>query len=146
MTERIQSLYKTHILELAKKADQPSKPEKYTYELEAYNPLCGDKFVLYLNIVGDSILDIGFQGYGCAISKASTVLLTKVLRGKSISQVEYLIKLFMELTDERSAKSPEELFSEDEFLAFAAARDFPERRTCATLAWTELKDQLDELA
>ena len=39
---------------------------------EGYNPLCGDRLTLYLQVDGDVITNAAFQGSGCAISKASS--------------------------------------------------------------------------
>ncbi|MGH8477820.1 MAG: iron-sulfur cluster assembly scaffold protein, partial [Methylococcales bacterium] len=39
--------------------------------VEGYNPLCGDRLTLYLNVQDGIIRDASFQGSGCAISTAS---------------------------------------------------------------------------
>ncbi len=49
---------------------------------EGYNPLCGDQFTVYLDMEGDAIRDIGFQGSGCAISKASASMMTQIGEGQ----------------------------------------------------------------
>ena len=38
---------------------------------EGFNPLCGDHVTIYVEMDGDRVKDISFQGNGCAISTAS---------------------------------------------------------------------------
>src|SRR5690606_22703405 len=48
--------------------------------VEGVNPLCGDRMTLYVKLDGDRIEDIRFQGTGCAISVASSSLMTERVR------------------------------------------------------------------
>ena len=61
---------------------------------KGYNPLCGDKVQIYLQLHGDRIKDIGFQGSGCAISKASASLMTETIKGKTLGETETYFKDF----------------------------------------------------
>ncbi len=142
MNDRLKALYKTQILTHAKSPFNEGVLEDYTHKLQAYNPVCGDQFDLYLKFEGGVIQKISFKGYGCAISKASTSVLTKQLLGKSKSEVKSLIELFLKIIDPESSESPESITLDEELLAFASAREFPERLTCANLAWEKLKEVL----
>ncbi|KYG79698.1 hypothetical protein AWW67_10250 [Roseivirga seohaensis] len=142
MNDRLKALYKTQILAHAKNPFNEGVLEDYTHKLQAYNPVCGDQFDLYLKFEGDVIQNTSFRGYGCAISKASTSVLIKQLLGKSKSEAKVLVELFLKLINPESSESPESLTSDEEFLAFASAREFPERLTCANLAWEKLKEVL----
>ena len=139
MNERIKSLYKSHILANARDESRVGAFSEATHVLEAYNPLCGDKYTLYLELNDTKVIRAGFEGYGCAISKASTVVLTRNLEGKTLEEIKPLVELFFELVDENSDKTPESLTQDEDLLAFAAAREFPERKQCATLSWRELR-------
>ncbi|MEL7119543.1 MAG: Fe-S cluster assembly sulfur transfer protein SufU [Bacteroidota bacterium] len=121
---------KPHGFEIVKDAD---------HTVEAYNPLCGDKYNVYLEIDGDVIKSIHFYGKGCTISKASTSVLVKNLLGKNLAEAKSLVELFL-----KNASSMEELEEEipTDFEAFAAARYYPSRHTCACLSWSSLKDFL----
>ena len=142
MNDRIKELYKTRILEVAKNPFNEGELEDCTHKIEAYNPLCGDHFHVYLNVEEGVIEEASFKGYGCAISKASTSVLTRQLKGKSRGEARELIDLFLELIDSQSKQSPEAISQDEELLAFASARTFPERLTCANLAWEEVKRSL----
>lgn len=107
--------------------------------------MCGDKFTVYLNIENEIIQSAGMQGFGCAISKASTYLLSQALSGETLREAQEIIKRFLEMTNDKSDRKPEDVFETDEFLAFAAAREFPERKTCANMSWEESAKLLGEM-
>ena len=58
------------------------------------NPLCGDRLTLYLKMGGDRVAEVRFEGQGCAISTASASILTEVVLGKSLDEVEALFESF----------------------------------------------------
>ncbi len=103
---------------------------------EGYNPLCGDKVQIYLQIHGDRIKDIGFQGSGCAISKASASLMTEAVKGKTLGETEAYFKGFQAmLTDPTSNPDLDQM---GKLAVFAGVRDYPTRVKCATLSWHAL--------
>lgn len=108
--------------------------------LLAYNPLCGDKFSLFLDFQGDAIAGATFHGYGCAISKASASVLVEQVRGKSLAEARQLVADFLAFLDAPSAAeiAPPTVV----VAAFAEARHFPGRMDCATLAWRALAAEL----
>ena len=113
-------------------------------EAEGFNPLCGDRVTISLSLEGDRVQDIGFQGTGCAISRASASMMTEAVKGKPLAEALRLFDLFRaEVTGEG------ELGEEDEdalgdLEAFAGIRDFPSRVKCATLAWHTLKAAIEK--
>jgi nitrogen fixation NifU-like protein len=42
-----------------------------SHTAEGYNPLCGDRLTLYVKVADGIVIDVAFEGAGCAISKAS---------------------------------------------------------------------------
>ena len=114
--------------------------EKEVVTLEAYNPLCGDEFTLYLYMQGDLIEKVQFSGYGCAVSKAMTSLLTERLEGKRMLESKvFLSDLRRMLIDD--GESPRTLL--DEFVPFMEVRNHPERMTCVTLSIDALVDYFE---
>jgi nitrogen fixation protein NifU and related proteins len=109
--------------------------------LKAYNPICGDRFEIYINAAASDrqsiIQDLSFHGFGCAISKASTSIMVKSLKGKSSEEAGKLCDQFLKFVNNESVVS--ELILPDDFAAFSGVHDFPERLDCATLAWKEMK-------
>ncbi len=109
---------------------------------EGYNPLCGDRVTVYLQLVDDAITDISFQGAGCAISKASASMMTVSLKGKTRTEAEDLFQSFHSLVTGAAgtAIDPQAL---GKLAVFSGMRQFPARVKCASLAWHALHATLD---
>lgn len=102
-----------------------------------HNPLCGDRVTVYLEIDGDRIKDVSFEGRGCAISTASASLMTEVLKGKTLAEAEELFKAFhAEVTGGEAPAVEEKLQDDFDRLApLEGVKAYPARVKCATLAW-----------
>ena len=138
LTELYQDLIRDH----SKKPRNFRIIEDAPHQLEGYNPLCGDRFTVYVELDGDTIKDISFKGSGCAISTASASLMTQSVKGKSRAEVERLFKEFHELlTAEHPEADEEEL---GKLVVFSGVRKFPVRVKCATLAWHTLDGALHD--
>ena len=137
MDERLKKLYQEVILVHNKEPYHFEKKEGAGLALNAYNPICGDKFQLFLSVEGEQIKEIYFHGYGCAISKSATSVLSQSLEGKSLGEIQELISLYFKALDgEITEETPAE------FEAFSAAQAFPGRKQCASLSWDELNKWL----
>lgn len=112
---------------------------QHAQQVEAYNPVCGDQFKLFVDIDGYRIRDIAFQGYGCAISKASTSLLVEKLKGKTLKECKAQIQYFHACMDNREAEA------DDIYKALALSKNFPGRQQCALLSWEALEKFLKNL-
>ena len=106
--------------------------------VEGVNPLCGDRMTLYVKLGDDRIEDIKFKGSGCAISVASSSLMTERVKG---STVEESMSLF-DKVHEMLAGNGASLDELDKLAALAGVREFPTRVKCASLAWHALKTAL----
>ena len=110
---------------------------------EGFNPLCGDKVTVYLNVDKDGrIADIAFEGKGCAISQASASLMTDMLVGRTVAEAETLMGGFQHLVKGEDAR---ELQGEDRerLDVMAGVSAYPMRVKCATLAWHTMKSALE---
>lgn len=56
------------------------------------NPLCGDEIDIHMKIRGDRIMDVKFEGRGCAISQASASMLTEMVINKPLTSVKDIAK------------------------------------------------------
>ncbi len=130
----LSNLYQQTILRHNKDPYHYARLESADVVLEAYNPLCGDKFTLYFNLEGEVIQEAYFHGYGCAISKASTSVLVKRMEGQKRSAVLEHCQQFLTSLQEEN----EEISEDEELSAFGAARQFPGRLKCASLSWDSL--------
>ncbi len=136
-------LYQEIVLDHNSRPRNFRKMERADRTAEGFNPLCGDRVVLYIRSEGDDIKDVSFQGTGCAISRASTSMMTEAMKGKTKAQALRLFDMFHhEITgDDDSAVDPDAL---GDLEAFAGVRDFPSRVKCASLAWHTLRAALED--
>lgn len=135
----LKNLYQQVILDHNKNPRNFRKPEKTNRKAEGYNPVCGDQLVIYVEFENDAIKDIGFQGSGCAISKASASLMTESVKGKTQDEAELIYKKIKNILEgEMPAVELGDL------AALSGVREFPVRIKCATLAWETLRNALDE--
>jgi nitrogen fixation NifU-like protein len=139
----LRELYQEVILEHSKAPRNYRPPADVNHSAEGYNPLCGDHFTVFLNIVDDRIRDIGFQGTGCAISKASASMMTQCIKGKTRAEALQIFKQFHHLVtgqQESDGRHPEM----GKLAAFSGVCEFPARVKCATLAWHALENALGD--
>jgi nitrogen fixation NifU-like protein len=131
----LRDLYQEVILEHSKEPRNYRELPNANQKAEGYNPLCGDHFTVYLEVEGDSIRDISFQGSGCAISKASASMMTQSLKGKTRAEAEKLFEQFHKLVTSGPNGGLGEL---GKLAVFSGVSEFPVRVKCATLAWHTL--------
>jgi len=135
----LRELYQEVILEHSKKPRNYRALETANHKAEGFNPLCGDHFTVYLDVKDGAISDIGFQGSGCAISKASASMMTQMLKGKSAAEAEEVFTRFHDLVTGHGSGDEEAL---GKLAVFAGVSEFPLRVKCATLAWHALRAAL----
>ncbi|MEW6367138.1 MAG: Fe-S cluster assembly sulfur transfer protein SufU [Acidobacteriota bacterium] len=134
-------LYQEIILDHNKRPRNYGKPEGANRLAEGHNPLCGDHFTVYLNVEDGLIRDVGFQGSGCAISKASSSLMSSILKGKTVAEAEALFERFLEMVKGR-LHSPDQIEKLGKLAALSGVCDYPARVKCATLAWHAMQAAL----
>ena len=115
-----------------------------THHAEGYNPLCGDKVTVYLQLGEDGrVADIRFEGKGCAISQASASMMVDMLMGRSQADAEKLMQGFLHLVKGEDASDlPED--DRERLEVMGGISEFPMRVKCATLAWHTYKNAVEE--
>jgi nitrogen fixation NifU-like protein len=137
----LNELYQQVILDHNKKPRNYHKLETASAKSEGFNPLCGDRLTVYVQLDADQIKDISFEGSGCAISKASASIMTESVKGKSKAEIDALFKrVHQMLTAPPDASVDVEGLGK--LAAFSGVREFPVRVKCATLAWHTLNSAL----
>ncbi len=116
------------------------QPEGANRHAHGFNPLCGDEFTIHLRVSDDTIVDVGFEGAGCAISTASASLMTEALKGKTVEQAE---ALFHSMHNLLTAEGP--AAEVGKLRVLEGVREYPARVKCATLAWHTLQAALKNL-
>ena len=136
----LRDLYQDVILEHSKAPRNYRELPLANHKAEGYNPLCGDHFTLYVDLEGDRVRDISFQGSGCAISKASASMLTQVVKGKTKAEAQKLFEKFLQLVKGEGNGNQAEL---GKLAVFSGVCEFPIRVKCATLVWHTLQAALE---
>lgn len=141
MTE-LSDLYQEVILEHSKAPRNYRRPAGTNYSAEGYNPLCGDHFTVFIDMDGDAIREVGFQGSGCAISKASASMMTQALKGKTRAEAEKIFQKFHGMVTGEHAASANGA-DLGKLAVFSGVCKYPARVKCATLAWHALQSALE---
>ena len=134
-------LYQQVILDHNRSPRNWGPVEAATHRADGYNPLCGDRYTITVRLGNDdTIEEIGVDGAGCAISKASASMMTEAVKGRTLEQAEALFDQFHTLVigeaDERVATALGKL------KVFSGIAEFPARVKCATLSWHALQGAL----
>jgi nitrogen fixation NifU-like protein len=141
MSFNMKDLYQDVIVDHNRSPRNFGTMEHADRSLEGYNPLCGDRLTLYLQLDGDRISDIRFDGSGCAISVASASLMTEVMKGKTLEEAEKIFEDFHALITTDQPDIDIDRFGK--LAALAGVRDYPTRIKCASLCWHTLHGLLE---
>ena len=133
MSEDLNDLYQGIILDHNKRPRHYGALANATHVAEGYNPICGDRIEVFLQLSGDQIEAIQFECASCAICKASASIMAEALVGQSISFVESIQESVSRIlkTDTQTVT----LDVQGEVAALSGIRNFPARIKCATLPW-----------
>jgi len=142
----LKELYQDIILEHGKSPRNFGKCEKYTHEAKGHNPLCGDQVHVYLKLNNEKNVDnVTFEGTGCAISIASTSIMTELVKGKSLEVAKKIVMDFLNMI-----KNTQEIKSNDldedqkiKIMSLSGVKQYPMRVKCATLAWHTLTSAIN---
>jgi nitrogen fixation NifU-like protein len=133
-------LYQEVILDHNRRPRNFGKPQGANRVAEGFNPLCGDQVTVYVRLDGQRIEDIGFEGSGCAISKASASLMTSSVKGKTQEEAQRLFETVHRMLKGEGGTQAEAL---GKLAALSGVSQFPARVKCASLAWHTLRAALE---
>lgn len=136
----LRELYQELVLDHGRRPRNVGRLEHANHRAEGFNPLCGDRLTLYLEVADGVIRAASFEGAGCAISTASASLMTEALKGKTPEQAQALIDSFQSLVTGRGEAS----VPLGKLAVLGGVREFPARVKCATLAWHTLHAALHD--
>ncbi len=85
------SIYQENILDHYKYPVNFKKVENADLEYGDKNPVCGDDITIYITIdENQKVVEVGFQGTGCAISTASASMLTELIEEMTLEEMKKL--------------------------------------------------------
>tara|TARA_B100000029_G_scaffold452142_1_gene477164 strand:+ start:235 stop:705 length:471 start_codon:yes stop_codon:yes gene_type:complete len=143
----LKQLYQDIILEHGKSPRNFGKCEEYTHQAKGHNPLCGDQVHVYLKLNDKkNVENLTFEGSGCAISIASTSIMTELVKGKNLKTAKKIIIDFLDMI-----KNTQEITSNDldedqkiKIMSLSGVKQYPMRVKCATLAWHTLISAIEK--
>lgn len=137
----LSELYQEILLEHNNRPRNFRKVADASRTAEGFNPLCGDQITLYLRLEGDRIADVGFQGVGCAISRASASMMTQSVKGLNLDEAGQLFGAFHRMITEPQSEPDYDLLGDLETLA--GVNEYPTRIKCAILPWHAMNSALN---
>lgn len=130
----LRELYQQMIIDHGRAPRNFRELESATDIKDGFNPLCGDKLTVYIQRKNGAVVDISFQGCGCAISQASASMMTEFAKGKTTQEIETVFQSFHDVVT--TGNSPD--VDLGKLAVLAGVAQFPSRVKCATLAWHTL--------
>ena len=142
----LKELYQDIILEHGKSPRNFGKCIGHNHEAKGHNPLCGDQVHVYLKLnEKKNVEDLTFEGSGCAISMASTSIMTELVKGKSFETAKEIINDFLNMIKSGSVMTTKDLDEDQKtkIMSLSGVKQYPMRVKCATLSWHTLVSALD---
>jgi nitrogen fixation NifU-like protein len=142
----LKELYQDIILEHGKSPRNFGKCIGHNHEAKGHNPLCGDQVHVYLKLnEKKNVEELTFEGSGCAISMASTSIMTELVKGKSFETAKEIINDFLNMIKSGSVMTTKDLDEDQKtkIMSLSGVKQYPMRVKCATLSWHTLVSALD---
>lgn len=130
-------LYRELILDHSKRPRNFGPLPEATCKADGFNRLCGDRVTVFVEMEGDRVRRVRFQGNGCAISTASASLLTEAVQGKTRAEAEALYQRFHALVTGKEHQGSEDA-ELGKLEVFSGVSEYPARVKCASLVWHTL--------
>jgi len=142
-------LYQQLIMDHARALHGRGLASEFQGESFQVNPTCGDKVRLRVSLGGDGeaswLQSVSWEGEGCSISMASTSMMTGLVDGQSLAQVEALAEAMNQMMHSRGQGVSDEVADLlEDAIALEGVAQFPMRIKCALLGWMALRDAVSK--
>lgn len=138
----LKELYRDVIVDHNRNPRNFGRLEPADAHADGHNPLCGDELSMYVNLDGERVREVKFEGKGCAISVASASMLTEAVKGKTRSEVKQLFDAVHALLTRHDVQA--DVAALGKLAALSGVREFPARVKCASLCWHTLNAALEQ--
>ncbi len=135
-------LYQEIILDHYRHPRHAGKVSDEELLVEEENPTCGDQIRITATVSDGVVSDIRFEAQGCAISTASSSMMSEELVGKPVAEVRRRISDFVLMMRSEKEIPEDEL---GDLIALEGVKNFPMRIKCATMCWHAADKALDKL-
>ena len=112
-------MYTERLLDHYRHPRNQGRLESPDLHAEEYNPLCGDRVRIELKTQDGRVHEVGFTGRGCALCLGSASILTEMIKGRSLEELQSQGK--------------------DDYLAELESAVRPARLKCALLPWVAFR-------
>ena len=133
----IDDLYQEVILDHAKSPRNFGVLEQYTCTAEGNNPMCGDQLTVYVDIHDGVVSDVSYRARGCAISIASASIMSSMIKGRPLEEVNILFDKFHMLCTGQEVEDDDDI---ERLRVLSGVSKFPTRVKCATMSWHAVKE------
>ena len=143
----LKELYQDIILEHGKSPRNFGKCSNHSHEAKGHNPLCGDQVQVYLKLNKENNVEkLTFEGSGCAISIASTSIMTELVKGKSFDVAKNIVDEFLGMIKNGTEIKTKELTDDQKtkIMSLSGVKKYPMRVKCATLSWHTLISAIND--
>ena len=136
---QLTDLYQEMILDHSKNPKNFGVLDRYTCTAEGNNPMCGDQLTVYVNVEDNIVSDVSYRARGCAISVASASIMSQMIKGKTLEEVNILFDKFHRLCMGEDIEEDEDT---ETLQALSGVSKFPTRVKCATMSWHAVKEAI----
>ena len=136
----IEELYQEVILDHSKSPRNFGVLDRYTCTAEGNNPMCGDQLTVYVDVKDNIVSDVSYRARGCAISIASASMMSSIIKGKTIGEVNILFDKFHKLCMGEEVEDDDDI---ERLRALSGVSKFPTRVKCATMSWHAVREAVD---
>ena len=138
----ILSLHQQLILDHYRNPRNKTPLAHYDLQGTATNPLCGDEVTLQLNLEGETISKVGFEGKGCSISQAAASMLSTHLSGKTLKEAVLFVTRFRTMMDPSTEELDATLMGN--LVAFQGVQKFPLKIRCVLVFYEAFQDAIKD--
>lgn len=138
---QLTDLYQEIILDHSKNPKNFGVLDRYTCTAEGNNPMCGDQLTVYVNVKDNIVSDVSYRARGCAISVASASIMSQMIKGKTLEEVNILFDKFHRLCMGEDIEEDEDT---ETLQALSGVSKFPTRVKCATMSWHAVKEAIHD--
>lgn len=113
------------------------QPKDNSYQkVHMHSDNCIDDIDVFVKLEDDKIVDVCFDGVGCAIATSSTDIMCGLIKGKTKKEANYIIEQYFKMIGEQ----PFDDGVLDEALVFINTSKQAARIRCATIGWNAAKE------
>ena len=140
----LDDIYRDAILEHCRNPRNRDSLDHAEITADGVNPFCGDEIHLQVRLDQQGrVSQVGLQGVGCAINQATGSMLTEVMEGKTLEEIQDVSHVFSNMM-QGDMPVEKELKVMGDLKALSGVRKFPVRIKCALLAWDALQEGIEE--